>query len=67
MTSDMRDCPCNGCVPPRRHPHCHSTCPDYPKWSELRAQRNAKVAEIKEVNNLCFPNKLRSHKRGKMR
>jgi len=20
---------CNGCVPPRRTPTCHSTCPDY--------------------------------------
>ena len=22
---------CNGCVPPKRNPYCHGTCPEYEK------------------------------------
>ena len=25
---------CNGCVPPKRNPYCHSTCPEYTEQKE---------------------------------
>lgn len=33
-------CPCNGCVPPRRHEACHDHCPEYAEWIQpkLRAR-----------------------------
>lgn len=33
---------CNGCVPPKRNPYCHSYCPDYIKE---KAENDAKRDE----------------------
>lgn len=30
----MRDCPCNGCVPPKRHEACHDHCIEYKEWKQ---------------------------------
>ncbi len=29
---------CNGCVPPKRSPTCHGTCPDYIREKALHEQ-----------------------------
>ena len=34
---------CHHCVAPKRHPGCHSTCPEY---KQDREQYNAKKAEL---------------------
>jgi hypothetical protein len=31
-------CPCNGCVPPKRHLHCHSTCKEHKDWQDWKRQ-----------------------------
>lgn len=37
---------CKGCVPPKRNPHCHGTCPEYlaekAAYEELRTEANRK-------------------------
>ena len=30
------DCPCNGCVPPKRTVTCHSTCKEYKIWAMIQ-------------------------------
>lgn len=42
------DCPCNGCVPPKRHSGCHPVCPDYLKWE---AKHKAKLAKLREAQH----------------
>jgi hypothetical protein len=38
---------CYHCVAPKRHPGCHSSCPDYIKQKILNDERNAKIAAAK--------------------
>ena len=35
---------CNGCVPPKRTPTCHATCPEYAK------QKAKYDAELEQIN-----------------
>ena len=36
-------CPCDGCMPPKRHQYCHANCPDYPEWvAEQKRKKQAK-------------------------
>lgn len=30
----MKDCPCNGCVPPKRHEACHDHCKEFKEWKQ---------------------------------
>jgi hypothetical protein len=30
----MNDCPCHGCVPPKRHEACHDSCKEYIVWKQ---------------------------------
>ena len=39
---------CDGCVPPKRNPYCHATCPDYKIEREKADADNA--AEKKEMD-----------------
>lgn len=39
---------CKGCVPPKRNPHCHGTCPEY------LAEKAAYEARRKEVDRKKF-------------
>lgn len=32
---------CNGCVPPKRNPYCHGTCPEYLKEKAEYDQKKA--------------------------
>lgn len=43
-----RDCPCRGCVPPKRTPTCHSNCPEYADWKSGLDAENAKIREVKK-------------------
>ena len=40
---------CQKCVPPKRHPGCHGTCPDYAK---ARAKYDADKAKAEAGNYL---------------
>lgn len=33
---------CHGCVPPKRTPYCHATCPEYLEQSKVNAERRDK-------------------------
>lgn len=39
-------CPCIECVPPKRFPGCHDSCPEYRAWS---AERKRKANVLKEA------------------
>ena len=39
---------CRGCVPPKRNPHCHGTCPEY------LAEKAAYEEKRKEANRKKF-------------
>ena len=49
-----RDCPCRGCVPPKRTPTCHSSCPDYAEWKSGLETKNAKIREVKKEYDDLF-------------
>jgi hypothetical protein len=47
-------CPCDGCVPPKRHLHCHSTCPDYKDfrdWKDQIKQNRRKILDEENFYN----------------
>lgn len=39
------ECPCKGCVPPRRNGICHDICEDYKKWREHKDIENKRIEE----------------------
>ena len=42
--------PCYGCVPPKRTPHCHSTCPDHKAWKEAEEKKKEAMRKEKKKN-----------------
>lgn len=40
---------CYGCIPPRRHPGCHATCPDYEKDDAEHQERKAAENKRKKI------------------
>ena len=47
----VNECPCKGCVPPKRNAECHSICPEYKEWKAAETQKNEKIREIREAEN----------------
>lgn len=39
----MGDCPCCGCVAPKRTSTCHPTCPEYIEWKKQHNKYKNKV------------------------
>lgn len=56
---------CHGCVPPKRHPGCHSTCPDgiadKQAWEEERKKISAE--RHKEADYLGYRHESRDRRR----
>lgn len=50
MSSD--NCPCKGCVPPKRKPSCHGVCPEYIKWSRKHVADKIAAIRAKERDNI---------------
>jgi hypothetical protein len=44
-------CPCDGCVPPKRQLHCHSTCKDYIDWQDWKKQVHDNRRKILDEDN----------------
>lgn len=40
---------CYGCVPPKRNPWCHSTCPEYAEQKEKHDKETAAEREKKRI------------------
>lgn len=53
----IKKTPCLGCIPPKRHAECHSTCPDYIPWQKANEQEYAKRKLICEAT--VIPQKKR--------
>lgn len=52
---------CQHCVPPKRYPGCHGTCPDYKKARTKYDEDAAKIALEKKVQG--YSNRLICNKR----
>lgn len=42
------NCPCDGCVPPKRHTHCHEKCPDHDKWRKKEDEKASMIRKKKQ-------------------
>ena len=49
MISSNSDCPCNGCVPPKRKIGCHGTCREFIVWRKKEDEKNAKIYREKKA------------------
>lgn len=45
---------CYGCVPPKREPGCHSTCPEYLKQKAEHDALKAKADEQRRINQSIY-------------
>lgn len=45
---------CYGCVPPKREPGCHSTCPEYLKQKAEHDALKAKADEQRRISNSIY-------------
>lgn len=45
----MKDRSCHGCTQPKRHPGCHSTCPDYARDDAEHQERKAAEYKAKQI------------------
>lgn len=43
-----KNCCCEGCIAPKRHPGCHDKCSDYIKYRNLRNEENAEKFQKSE-------------------
>ena len=48
---NVNDCPCKGCVPPKRNAECHSKCPEYIEWNTLHQQELEKIRAANDAEN----------------
>lgn len=51
-------CPCKGCVPPKRHSTCHSTCPDYISWSAEQQAHREEIYQAKRRDFVSSPREV---------
>lgn len=48
------DCPCMGCVPPKRHATCHATCEEYRTWERMHDKRRKEKQHQRELDEVYF-------------
>lgn len=67
----MSDCPCNGCVPPKRHEACHDSCKEYIVWKQplIDSYEERKRVALQRQNSdgmtTAIHNKIMFQKRGR--
>ena len=42
---------CNGCVPPKRNPYCHTNCPEYLSEKERYEKRRDEYKKQSDITN----------------
>lgn len=47
------NCPCKGCVPPKRCPGCHGSCAEYIAWQRNHVRHLMAVRRAKEKQKVC--------------
>jgi hypothetical protein len=52
---NVGECPCKGCVPPKRSPVCHASCKEYIDWAAERQQRLEELREAKYMERVSTP------------
>ena len=68
MMSETKPCPCKECIPPKRFPGCHGSCPDYAEWNNEHISRKVNIQNAKNkqaiVDDYVIPttNKIRRQK-----
>ena len=47
-----KDCPCLGCVPPKRHEACHDSCEAYKDWVRPIVQDRERRVIFNQVRDI---------------
>ncbi len=50
MCNECKECPCKGCMPPKRSSTCHGNCKEYLEWSTAKTEENERIRKVKAVN-----------------
>ena len=57
-------CPCEPCVPPKRKPGCHGSCPEYKEWNLDHLKKNKIIrkskAKQKIINDYVIDSTLKN-------
>ena len=48
---------CNGCVPPKRNPYCHGSCPEYLAEKAEYDRQKAAYDEKQRIDNAIYSNR----------
>ena len=48
----MNACPCKDCVPPKRHPACWGSCPDFETFNEERLLKKSEIRKAKNQEDM---------------
>lgn len=56
------NCPCKGCVPPKRNAECHSNCKDFKIWDQEHRQKLESIRKDKESQDACYQGAARRNK-----
>ena len=54
----MKINPCKECVPPERHPGCHTFCEAYIEWKEEWEELKVKIRKQKQMDSWNRPENL---------
>lgn len=54
---------CYGCVPPKRYPGCHATCPDYARDDAEHRARKEQEHRQKHIDSLLVSQKVSAVKK----
>lgn len=66
MGSIYKESPCRECKAPKRHPGCHSECPDRAEWLEkyqaIKAEKDKQVKNDLVVGDFVTANQRKRRK-----
>jgi hypothetical protein len=57
------DCPCNGCVPPKRKRACHGSCPEYKTWDSEKREKKAEYMKMVREEKIITEYAIRTTRR----
>lgn len=61
----LENCPCHGCIPPKRTATCHPECKEYINWKEQLDALNEQIREQKRIDNLILEDIAKSKRKRK--
>lgn len=62
LTVNADDCPCNGCVPPKRNATCHGSCTEYLTWNDEHLKKLEEVHQQRNITDVYYEGARRRNK-----